>query len=335
MWALGNQTPYAAGRSWTRDKDGVHLWLVAVKATFDIAPTGKLTLSDEQPPPLLAPEYRGDPATSSLRLDADLLAFKPTTDVLLDACAHAPQGQATPTVPVTLRIGAIEKTLMVHGTRVYYNGAFGLTTSKPRPFVSRPVHYEWAFGGTDASHPDPGRHRIDARNPVGKGLALNPSDLEEKEAHAIEYPNGNPGKTGPAGFGPIASFWSPRLERAGTYDSAWEKRKKPLLPDDYDDRHALSSPDDQRPATPLRGGEIVSLVNLTPQAGLRFELPTIVPTFRTRIARRQDRHEARLVTVSIATEAMKLSMVWQGALRVSALEVDYLDETVIGESTAA
>jgi hypothetical protein len=223
---------------------------VAVKATFVIAPTGKLTLADEQRPPLLAPEYRGEPATSSLRFDSDLLARKPTTDVVLDACAHAPQGRAEPTVPVRLRIGVIEKTLLVHGTRVYYKGAFGLTTSKPRPFLSRPICYEHAFGGVDTSHPDPRKHRLDMRNPVGKGFTLNPSRLEEQEAHAIEYPNAKPEKAGPTGFGPIASFWSPRLERGGTYDAAWEKRKKPLLPDDYDDRYALCSPDDQRPPPP-------------------------------------------------------------------------------------
>lgn len=34
MWALNNQTPYSAERNWTRDKRGVHYWIVSVKATF-------------------------------------------------------------------------------------------------------------------------------------------------------------------------------------------------------------------------------------------------------------------------------------------------------------
>jgi hypothetical protein len=153
------------------------------------------------------------------------------------------------------------------------------------------------------------------------------------EAHAIEYPNASPEKAGPAGFGPIASFWSPRLERSGTYDAAWEKGKKPLLPDDYDDRYAQSSPDDQRPPQPLRGGEPVMLANLTPQGSLRFDLPRIVPTFRTRFGRRFEDHAATLVTVHIATETMKLSMVWQGSLRVPTRDADYLDETIIEEKS--
>jgi len=103
MWALKNQTPYAAERNWTRDKHGVHWWLVAVKATFDIAPSGRLTLADEQPPPVLAPEYLGEPGRSSLRHDSELLAVKPNTDILVHAHAHAPGGKPAPTVPVALR----------------------------------------------------------------------------------------------------------------------------------------------------------------------------------------------------------------------------------------
>ena len=85
MWALDNRTAYAAERNWIRDKNGVHHWLVAVKATFDVALDGRLKLADEQPPPLLEPEYRGEPGSSSLRLDSDLLAVKPGTTVAVFA----------------------------------------------------------------------------------------------------------------------------------------------------------------------------------------------------------------------------------------------------------
>ena len=33
MWALRNHTPFAADRNWTRDKDGHHWWIVAIRAT--------------------------------------------------------------------------------------------------------------------------------------------------------------------------------------------------------------------------------------------------------------------------------------------------------------
>ena len=59
MWEIDNLTSYAAESSWARDKSGLQLWLVAVKATFDIAPSGVLTLAQKQPPPLVAPEHWG------------------------------------------------------------------------------------------------------------------------------------------------------------------------------------------------------------------------------------------------------------------------------------
>jgi hypothetical protein len=335
MWMLENRTPYAAARNWTRDKHGVHHWLVAVKATFDIARDGRLRLADEQPAPMLAPEYRGDPAKSSLRLDSDLLAPKPATDILLDACAHAPKGQPAATVPVSLRVGPLEKTLLVHGTRVYCRGVLGMTTSTPRPFKTRPIHYEWAFGGIDTVHPDASKHRMDSRNPVGKGFALDPARLKNQPAHAIEYPDGKAAKAGPAGFGPIASFWSPRLERGGTYDSRWEKSRKPLLPDDYDERFALAAPEDQWPPRPLRGGETITLVNMTPEGALRFDLPRILLGFRSRFGQRSEEHRATLATVFIAPEAKKVSLVWQSTLRIAPREVEYLDATTITETPHA
>lgn len=333
MWALKNRTTYGAARNWIRDKNGVHHWLVAVKATFDIAAGGRVRLADQQSLPLLAPVHRGDPQTSSLRIDADLLAPKPGTDVCLDACAHAAKGRPAPIVPVSLRIAAIDKTLLVHGLRVYYRGARGPAMSSPRPFVTQPIHYEWAFGGTDTTDPDPRKHRIDARNPVGKGIAVDPASLENQPAHAIEYPRGDPRTSGPGGFGPIASFWSPRLERAGTYDARWEAAKKPLLPDDYDERFASSAPDDQRSTVALRGGEPVQLTNLTPGGELRFDLPRRSLAFVTRIAGRREEHAGTLASVFIATEEMKLSMIWQTTLKVRAREVDELDDTTIAEKS--
>ena len=331
MWALANRTPYAAGRNWIRDKQGVHQWLVAVKATFDVSPAGKVTLSDEQPAPLLEPRYRGDPASSSLCLDSDLLAVKPNTDIVLDAAAHAPNSKPAPVVPVGFRVGDVEKSLLVHGTRVYYRGALGLTTTAPKPFITQPIQYELAFGGVDVAHPNPEKHRIDARNPVGRGFAADSGALEQQLAHSIEYPNQEAKKAGPAGFGPIASFWSPRHQRSGTYDARWETSKRPLLPDDYDDRHALSSPDDQRPAHFLRGGELVAMSNLTEGGFLRFELPKVLLVFRTFFGKRAEDHRASMTTVFLEPDRAQVSLVWQTAIPVHARDVDYLDTTLITE----
>ncbi len=331
MWTLDNRTSYSAERNWIRDKTGAHHWLVAVKATFGVAPDGQLTLADEQLPPMLAPVYRDEPGASSLRYDSDLLAIRPVTDVLIDANAHAPGGKPAKSVPVAMRFETLQKVLVVHGTRVYTKGLAGVVPSKALPFTERPIIYEWAYGGYDASDPNVRHHRIDPRNPVGKGVATNTEGLLNQPAHVIEYSDGDFRKRGPAGFGPIDASWSPRRELAGTYDAAWEQKQKPLLPIDYDERFALASPIDQRPNQFLRGGERIELVNMTPQGVLRFDLPKIYLTMTTWFGSRSQEHRARLATVFIDAKQMRLEMVWQSALRVSPKDVDYLDSTEIQE----
>jgi hypothetical protein len=332
MWMLQNRTPYAAERNWTRDKHGVHLWIVAVKATFDIGGDGRLTLADEQMPPVLAPEYHGEPGMSSLRYDSDLLRMKPCTDVVADACAHAPRGRKARRVHASLRVGPVHKELVVTGERVYRRRMLGgLTTSRPHPFDRRPIRYEWAYGGMDTMHPDTRKQRMDARNPVGRGIFTRRRHLAGKPAHAIEYASGIVAKRGPAGFGPIDAAWTPRRELAGTYDPAWERSKKPLLADDYDDLYGSCAPADQRVPTYLRGGERVELENLTPDGVLRFELPRIYLTFRTAFGRERQEHRSKLTAVILEPERMAVSMVWQTALPVAARRTEYLDRTVIGE----
>lgn len=332
MWMLDNQTPYAAERNWTRDKNGVHHWVVAVKATFDIAANGGLKLADEQIPPVLAPEYHGKPGASSLRFDSDLISIKPCTDIVLDAQAHAPGGKRATSVAVQLRVADVNKALMIYGDRVYYKApTSGLTTSAPQPFSVRPIRYEHAFGGADTADRDPSRHGHDPRNPIGVGFALDPSRLVHKPAPSVEYTRGDAAQVGPAGYGPIDAAWSPRRELAGTYDAKWERAKKPLLPDDYNDLYASSVPADQRAREQFRGGERVELTNLTPEGLLRFELPKIYLTFASMFGARREEHRSRMTAVLIQPDKRKVSVVWQSALPVDPKDDEYLDRTIIDE----
>ena len=329
MWLLRNSTPYACERNWTRDASGVHWWLVAVRGTFEVGPRGKLSLADEQLPPVLAPEYVGEPGQSSLRYDSDLLEHKPGTDVVVLGRAHAPKGRPATSVPVVLRVAAIEKQLVVFGDRVYFDGVAGMTTTSPRPFVTQPIEYEYAYGGADLSNPDPTKYELDERNPVGRGFP--PSKRANQPAHTIEYASGSVTAKGPAGFGPIDRSWLPRRTLAGTYDARWAKTKKPLLPDDYDPRFAMCSPVDQRPASPLLGGEAIGVLNMSPEGTLTFETPRVTLRMVTKIAGARHEHAAKMVSVIVEPDERKVSVVWQSALRVPAPKVDELDATEISE----
>lgn len=317
-----------AARNWARDRDGAHWWIVAVKASFDVTPHGRVSLADVQRPPVLAPEYFGAPGLSSLRIDSDLLAAKPGTDIVVHGSAYAPRGKPTSAVEVALRAGALEKRLLAHGVRTYDGlGRIGAA----QPFVTAPIRYEFAFGGADVADPDPAKHRLDARNPIGRGFVRRAHTRSGTPAHTIEYPGTDPSTAGPAGFGPIDPSWSPRRELAGTYDTRWERTKRPLLPDDYDPAFAQCAPVDQRPARPFVGGEPIELTRLTPEGVWRFDLPRISLRFTTHLGPRREQHAALLTAVILEPEDRRVALVWQTALRVAAFDADALDVTEIHE----
>jgi hypothetical protein len=334
VWAIDNKTAYAVERNWVRDKHGEHHWVVAIKASFDIEPKGLLKLADEQAPPVLAPEYFGEPGKSALRFDTDVGLKKPATDVLVNAHAHAPQGKEAEVIQVSLVLGGMRKALLVHGDRVHQTLGGVHSITRAAPFLTRAIRYEMAYGGTDLSDPDPRRHTFDERNPVGRG-AQPPAALKNQAAYAIEYPSGDPAKRGPAGFGAIDAWWAPRAQYAGTYDESWVKSQKPFLPLDFDERFTLCSPADQRPKGYLTGGEPVELLNMSVEGRMQFTLPKLRFRLETRFGARKEEHAADLVSVIIEPEPRKLVLVWQSTLSVKARDCDYLDQTLVIEEGAS
>lgn len=332
MWAVKNRTSYAVGKAWGRDKDGIHEWIVAVKGTFDIKRDGGLALADEQLAPLILPEYNGEDGASSLRYDTDLVGFKPTTDVVLNSTAYAPCGRPATEFLVSLRVGPIYKEIKVIGDRKWVQGRLGLSPSAAKPITQLPIVYERAFGGYDQSDSDPKKQRIDTRNPVGCGLVAR----EGQALPNFEYPDKSLEKAGPAGFGALASHWSPRLELSGTYDEAWQKSRYPLLPADWDPRSLLCSPADQRPETHLQGGELVELRNLSSTGVLRFALPKLHFTFRTLFSTgfgmRAKEHGGHLATLILEPDHPRVSLVWLSTLACRT-DGDYLEETIITEGS--
>ena len=332
MWMLDNKTPYEAERTWVRDKDGVHQWIVVVKATYDIATDGTLTLSESPVEPLHAPEYTGEPGNSSLRYEADLVGMKPGTDVYLNAIAYSPKGKPCEQVEVTCRVGGILKELVVYGERTWRkNFLRDIAPSSPQSFLMVPITYERAYGGIDQEPPDPKNHCIHFWNPVGTGAIYEKRDLVGRPAPQVEFATSARGREWPAGFGAIASYWSPRKEYAGTYDEKWDAQRKPLLPGDYDSKWLLCAPPDQQVMGFLSGGEPVELKNLTASGRLQFSLPKVSLQFETYFGADRREHTGKLVSVIIESEGSRLIMVWQTSLEVKH-DGEYLDKTVIQQT---
>ncbi|WP_233888744.1 DUF2169 family type VI secretion system accessory protein [Paraburkholderia flagellata] len=315
MWEIDNRTQYAADRGWVRDREGREIWLVAVKATFDILADGSSMVSKEQPPVLRVPCYHGEPGKSSIKYDTDLVLTKKTTDVLVIGNAWAPGGKAVTELDAGFRVGPVTKILHISGDRVWTR--FG--ASKPSPFVKMPLVYERAFGGVDLRSEQAERD-WDWRNPVGTGFCISHANSIGRPLPNFEYPamlmqSGNDRPT-PAGFGPICSHWQPRAGFGGTYDEHWARKRKPLLPEDFDDRYFQCAPIDQQSPQFLRGGETVVIENLSPRGTLRFGLPILHIGFETRFDDgTSEVHKTRaLHTVILEPDYPRVSIVWHSAL---------------------
>lgn len=338
MWAIINTTRYAAERTWVQDRDANKVWLVVVKATFEIEPNGSCRLSEEQVPVLRLGEPHGELGKSSLRYDADLLGVKPCTDVLVHGSAWAPRGTRPTTLDVQVIAGPIRKRLRVFGDRRWERTIVGgVAASSPRPFESIPIVYERAYGGWDRSSPDPVEHRLEARNPVGTGFAVRRESCIDQLLPNIELPDQSitswKERPTPAGLNAIERHWSPRRELAGTYDDQWKARRFPLWAEDFDTRYHNCAPADQQVQGFLRGGELVELHHLSPNERMTFTLPRIYPFFETRFGSERVQHRAQLCTVIVESDRSRLIMAWQTSLLCNH-RVDELDATVISEKRA-
>lgn len=333
MWSIANITDFPAAGSWVQDKAANKIWLVCVRASFDIRPDGSVAPSADQSPPLLQGQpFDGDFA-NSLVYESDFFGPKPCTDVLVNGSAWAPSGRPATEVDVGLAVGPIRKRLRVFGDRWWsVNLAGAPAIAAPEPFLRQPIRYEHAFGGWDRSSADPADHRLEARNPVGQGLVLNPARALGRKLPNIEDP-ADPitawhHRPAPAGLNAIACHWSPRRELAGTYDAAWLRQRFPLWAEDLDPRYYCCAPADQQVAGYLKGGEPVQLVNLSPHGPIQFRLPRLVFGFSTRMRREVLHHRGVLATVILEPDFPRVIMIWQSALLCNH-RIDDLDQTTV------
>lgn len=335
MWSVTNGTHYAAERSWVQDRDANRIWLVVVKATFQILADGSTQLADQQVPVLRLPMHDGEAGASSLIYEADLLGLKPCTDVLVRGQAWSPGGRRTSSVDVRVTVGPITKQLRVFGDRVWDRNLVGaMTVSPAQPFDCMPINYERAYGGWDRSSPDPLDHRLEPRNPIGTGFILRAEHAVGIRLPNVEYPdsqiNSWKDRPMPAGLNAIECHWNPRRQLAGTYDQTWLDERFPLWAENFDLRYNNCSPFDQQVDGFLRGGEPVELLNLSPHGPISFHLPRVYPFFETRFGRERVAHRAQLATVILEPDYPRVIMGWQTSLICNG-RADDLDTTRIFE----
>jgi hypothetical protein len=319
MWVIDNNTPLAVDRAFLRDRQGGEVWIGVIKGTFDVAPNGSLRVAAEQPPPARVAVWSGEPGQSSLLHDTDFVLARSGTDVLVHGNAYAPRGQRVPAVDVALKVGAMVKRLRVHGVRAWMTSyrSSAIVPGPARPFDKIPITYENAFGGTDPDAPA-GKPTCSMHNPVGRGFTHDPKKLVDRAAPQVESPDtqieAGPNNLRPAGLGPIASSWMPRVGLAGTYDKDWEANQSPLLPKDFDDRFWRSAPADQQLAHPLGAGQSIELYSMTADGYWRVRVPDLSFRLRVIFTDGEERTQAALHTVLLWPESRRVQFVWHSSL---------------------
>ncbi|MFA6012432.1 MAG: DUF2169 domain-containing protein [Desulfobacteraceae bacterium] len=285
MYIVKNNTPYTADAVLLPDKDGTIAVAAVIKATFTFSATAILWIAETQLPLCYGDEYWGEPGISSLRYPTDMVYEKTGTDIIVNGHAYVPGFAPVKESFVTIRVGSFKKSIAIRGDRFFTSHLGFVSKTAPIPFVKMPLRYERAFGGTDTSHPDPSKHGVFNKNPVGVGFR---SSRSKTSAKGVALPNiedvKNPVRTWndrpePVGFGCIPLFWEPRHSHAGTYDETWKKDRMPLPPRDTDLRYHNSAHPDLILPKPLSGKEKVTLINLHPAIEkLVFTLPDLVFT---------------------------------------------------------
>jgi hypothetical protein len=275
---VDNRSPFAFEALFLADEEGRPLYVPVIQATYRIEEGGFLSLTEKPLAIQTAGEFWGDPEQSSTKYEPICAFIKPTTDVVLIGHAHA-KDSTTTQMQVGVQVGPVQKTVTVVGDRVLYRLAGAVKVTPPQPIDKIPLIYERAFGGWDRRGL---QHRFEQRNPVGLGFRdstmkgddeVRLPNLEDPQHPYRAYGDTPP----PVGFGFIAPNWQPRAAFAGTYDTAWDQKRKPLLPKDFDRRFFnAASPGLITPGY-LKGDEPVVVVGVSPQGRIAFRLPGVPP----------------------------------------------------------
>ena len=327
--------------------DGKPIFAVLVKRTYDIRPRQSLTRRDSNPFVKIDAYYDdGDAESSTVKYEAELVALKPATDVVVIGKAHAPGGRPVRELDASVEVLGRRKVIRVIGDRrCIHRPDKPPAVTDPLPFTEMEIRYDRAYGGCDdksvssLSFHYPRNHRgtgVVLKNlaETVEGLPLpnleDPDDLLTAERLVLEDPERWNEQPFPQGFGWFQKTWYPRCSFAGamppfvTVDTPLREEALGLVPQGQialSRQFKLPSFDVRfnNGASPglafsyLAGDETVLLTNLTPDGELRFNLPDDTPRIMLDIGLGERELTATLQTVCVRVEEHQLDLIWAGA----------------------
>lgn len=324
---LKNNTPFQADFGTGFAKDGRRLLFIAIKATYQLSPNrAELIVHSEQQPLVQADISTGEPGYSAVLYETDFSTFKPACDILLNGCAYVPDGKYDTQVDVALQVDSyINKSFRVKGHRTWGH-------ISPEAFNAMPFSFDNAFGGTDNSRPQ--HLKTYQENPIGTGYSYHNKNINEiplpnteEFGHSVSNPKG---KYKPMSFGAIGRSWPLRSCYAGTYNQHWVENTMPFYPDDFDYRYFQCAPVEQQMPY-VKGGEEVTLVNLSRYGDLSFKLPEqVIPVTVLPVKGQLLQYQSVVDTVIIEPELDRVMMVSRAVIPLHN-NVFEIDEIVVGQ----
>jgi hypothetical protein len=316
---IDNLTPFGAAAAFAYDLDDEQVVTICVASSFDLPPAGSahdrpLTPAAVQPPPPMADEHTGSPATTSLRVPGQGAPHRLATEIYLHGSAWAPQGRRVTEMRTRVTVGPCRKEVHLVGDRYWIPMSGGLGATAPEPFVTMPLSYERAFGGT-AWAEDGRMVAQEARNPIGRGVHASVADATHRPLPNLESPGERvttwSARASPAGYGPIPGSWQPRLRLAGTFDEAWAANRAPLWPEDTDPRFFSAGAPGLLADGPLDGSAQVALEGFSPDGPIVFRLPELRLVAKSYYGHGAERGTLELDAVLLDTDASTVTLFWR------------------------
>ncbi len=273
-----NESPFAAYAFHATTDHGRPVVVMAVQGTFAVQTGEPMRAAADQVPVWCQDVYQGAEHASGLRHPNAAVVYRPRSDVIVNAVAHAPFGCPAVEWSVDLRVGRLHRQVVIRGPhRWLHTAGGGWKRERPAPVVSVPIRNELAFGGAWVLG---GRTVLEPRNPIGTGYLPDgiPTSrpIAAPQVVALNEPDHLAGaRYIPRGFAAVPWYFAPRsaMLENGADGGRWPRGRLGREP--YS-RFNAAHPDLRYPGY-LLGNEAVVLSHCRPGGGdIRTALPGVV-----------------------------------------------------------